>query len=54
MLTNFTTMSTERIQGMLKYAPGYDRSVDQLTGFLQSAQVEGLVDFKDGSWKLVR
>ncbi|KZW04109.1 hypothetical protein EXIGLDRAFT_716114 [Exidia glandulosa HHB12029] len=54
MLTNVGPMSTERIQGMLKLAPGYDRTVEQLAIFLDSARREGLVDAKDGVWKIVK
>jgi len=54
MLTNVGPMPADRIQSMLKLAPGYDRTVDQLLVFLDSARREGLVDVKDGVWKIVK
>ncbi|KAH7105576.1 hypothetical protein BKA62DRAFT_690199 [Auriculariales sp. MPI-PUGE-AT-0066] len=54
MLTNVGAMPLGRIQGMLKFAPGYDRTLDQLRVFMDSARREGLVDVKDGVWKLVK
>lgn len=56
MLTNLGSLSLDRIQGMLKFAPGYDRTVDQLGSFMEAARMEGLViaTAKDGTWKLNR
>ncbi|KAI0699322.1 hypothetical protein C8T65DRAFT_719807 [Cerioporus squamosus] len=46
MLTNLGTM--------LKFAPGYDRTIDQLAEFMEAARREGHVTVKDGMWKLQR
>jgi len=54
MLTNLGQLPIERIQSMLKFAPGYDRTLDQLAAFLEAAQREGLVTFNQGFWKLHR
>lgn len=54
MLTNLGQLSLDRIQSMLKLAPGYDRTVEQLAGFMEAARREGLVIVKDGVWKLNR
>lgn len=37
---------------MLKFAPGYDRTVEQLGNFMEAARREGLVNVKDGMWRL--
>lgn len=47
-------MPIDRIQAMLSLAPGYDKSTEQLSGFLDSARRKGLVEFNDGLWKLIR
>ncbi|KIM39184.1 hypothetical protein M413DRAFT_415749 [Hebeloma cylindrosporum] len=52
MLTNLGALSLDRIQTMLKFAPGYDRTVEQLAGFMEAARREGLVVVRDGMWKL--
>ena len=54
MLTNLGTLSLDRIQSMLKFAPGYDRNIDQLGAFMEAARRQGLVTVKDGMWKLQR
>ena len=54
MLTNLGSLSLVRIQNMLKFAPGYDRTIDQLAEFMEAARREGLVLVKDGMWKLQR
>lgn len=54
MLTNLGQLPLERIQSMLKLAPGYDRTPDQLAAFLEAAQREGLVTSSQGFWKLQR
>jgi len=54
MLTNLGTLSLDRIQTMLKFAPGYDRTIEQLGAFMEAARREGLVTVKDGMWKLNR
>ncbi|RPD62311.1 hypothetical protein L226DRAFT_532671 [Lentinus tigrinus ALCF2SS1-7] len=54
MLTNLGALSLVRIQNMLKFAPGYDRTIDQLAEFMEAARREGLVTVKDGAWKLQR
>lgn len=52
MLTNLGSMSVDRIQSMLKFAPGYDKTIDQLASFMDAARREGLVVERDGHWKL--
>jgi hypothetical protein len=37
---------------MLKFAPGYDRTVDQFCAFMDAVPLEGLVSVKDGIWRL--
>ena len=54
MLTNLGSLSLDRIQGMLKLAPGYDRTIDQLASFMEAARREELVMTKDGMWRLNR
>jgi anaphase-promoting complex subunit 2 len=54
MLTNLGGLPLDRIQTMLKFAPGYDRTVDQLGAFMDAARREGLVSVKDGIWRLNR
>ncbi len=54
MLTNLGALSLVRIQGMLKFANGYDRTIEQLAEFMEAARREGLVTVKDGMWKLHR
>lgn len=52
MLTNLGTLSLDRIQTMLRYAPTYDQSLEQLASFMEAARREGLVVVRDGMWKL--
>ncbi|KAF9220918.1 hypothetical protein BS17DRAFT_713130 [Gyrodon lividus] len=52
MLTNLGVLPLDRIQAMLKFAPGYDRTIEQLGSFMEAAKREGLVTAKDGLWKL--
>ncbi|KAG1742334.1 uncharacterized protein EDB91DRAFT_1128723 [Suillus paluster] len=52
MLTNLGSLPLDRIQSMLKFAPGYDRTVEQLASFMEAARREGLVNVKDGMWRL--
>jgi len=52
MLTNVGALPLERISGMLKFVPGYDRTPDQLAMYLESAKRERLVNVKDGLWSL--
>jgi anaphase-promoting complex subunit 2 len=54
MLTNLGGLPLDRIQTMLKFAPGYDRTPDQLGAFMDAARREGLVNVKDGVWRLNR
>jgi len=54
MLTNLGGLPLDRIQTMLKFAPGYDRTVEQLGAFMDAARREGLVSVKDGIWRLNR
>ncbi|KAI0702276.1 hypothetical protein BC835DRAFT_1264047 [Cytidiella melzeri] len=52
MLRNLGSLPLDRIQQMLKFAPGYDRTTDQLGSFMEAARREGLVTVRDGMWKL--
>ncbi|KAF8059585.1 hypothetical protein FPV67DRAFT_362380 [Lyophyllum atratum] len=52
MLTNLGMLPLDRIQSMLKYAPGYDRTIEQLAAFMEAARREGLVAGRDGVWRL--
>lgn len=52
MLKNLGSLPLDRIQMMLKLAPGYDRTTDQLATFMDAARREGLVIVSDGKWKL--
>lgn len=52
MLKNLGSLPLDRIQQMLKFAPGYDRTIEQLGTFMEAARREGLVTVKDGMWKL--
>lgn len=54
MLTNLGALPLDRIQTMLKFAPGYDQSIEQLAVFMEAARREGLVAGRDGLWKLNR
>ncbi|EIW59111.1 ubiquitin-protein ligase [Trametes versicolor FP-101664 SS1] len=54
MLTNLGALPLARIQTMLKFAPGYDQTIEQLAEFMEAARREGLVMVKDGMWKLCR
>jgi anaphase-promoting complex subunit 2 len=54
MLTNLGSLSLDRIQTMLKFAPGYDRGIDELAGFMDAARRQGLVIDRDGLWRLNR
>ena len=38
---------------MLKFAPGYDQSIEQLATFMEAARLrEGVVVVRDGMWRL--
>ncbi len=52
MLTNLGSLPIDRIQTMLKFAPGYDQTVEQLAAFMEAARREGLVCVRDGMWRL--
>jgi hypothetical protein len=54
MLINLGPRSVDQIHGSLKFAPHYDRTVEQLQAFLEDAKKEQLVEFKDGLWQLKR
>ncbi|KAF8191477.1 ubiquitin-protein ligase [Mycena galopus ATCC 62051] len=54
MLTNLGSLPLDRIQTMLRFAPGYDQTIEQLAGFMEAARREGLVVGRDGMWKLNR
>jgi len=52
MLTNIGALPLDRIQTRLKFAPGYDRSIEQLAMFMEAARREDLVVVRDGIWRL--
>jgi hypothetical protein len=52
MLTNLGGPPLDRIQTMLKFAPGYDQLIEQLVMFMEAARREGLVIVRDSMWKL--
>ena len=52
MLTNLGALPLDRIQTMLKFAPGYNRTPDQLAAFMEAARHEQLVIFSGGLWRL--
>ena len=54
MLKNLGQLPLDRIQSMLKIAPGYDRNIEQLGAFMEAARREGLVTVSNGQWKLHR
>ncbi|KAG7091912.1 hypothetical protein E1B28_008307 [Marasmius oreades] len=54
MLTNLGSLPLDRIQTMLRFAPGYDQTIEQLGTFMEAARREGLVNVKDGVWKLTQ
>ncbi|GJJ13406.1 hypothetical protein Clacol_007660 [Clathrus columnatus] len=52
MLTNVGSLPLDRINSMLRFVPGYDRTPAQLGLYMESAKKEGLVTLKDGLWSL--
>jgi anaphase-promoting complex subunit 2 len=52
MLRNLGSLPIDRIQVMLKLAPGYDQTIEQLRAFMEAAKREGLVVLRDGNWRL--
>jgi len=54
MLTNLGSLPLDRIQTMLRIAPGYDKTAEQLAAFMEAARREGLVMVQGGFWKLNR
>ncbi|KAF9783259.1 ubiquitin-protein ligase [Thelephora terrestris] len=54
MLTNLGSLPLDRIQTMLRIAPGYDKTVEQLAAFMEAARREGLVTVHGAHWKLNR
>ncbi|KAI9573680.1 hypothetical protein HD554DRAFT_2167242 [Boletus coccyginus] len=52
MLINLGSLPLDRIQTMLRLAPGYDRTIEQLGSFMEAAKREGLATVKDGMWRL--
>lgn len=52
MLKNLGPLPLDRIQSMMKLAPGYDRTMEQLASFLEAAKREGLLAGHDGVWRL--
>lgn len=54
MLKNLGQLPLDRIQQMLKFAPDYNRNIEQLGAFMEAARREGLVTVNNGQWKLNR
>jgi anaphase-promoting complex subunit 2 len=55
MLTSLDSMPTDRIQQMLGFAPGYDRTLEQLGGFMEALRREGVVERSaGGDWSLMK
>lgn len=54
MLTNLGGLPLDRIQTMLRFAPEYSCTVDQLGAFMDAARRDGRVNVKDGIWRLNR
>ncbi|TDL22152.1 ubiquitin-protein ligase [Rickenella mellea] len=52
MLTNLGSLPLDRIQTMLKFAPGYSRTIEQLGTFMEAARREGLVTESGGQYRL--
>ena len=52
MLKNLGTLPVDRIQQMLKFVPGYNQNIEQLSAFLEAARREGLVTVNNGAWRL--
>ena len=52
MLTDIGALPLDRIQTMLKFALGYDRSIEQLAMFMEAARRKDLVVVRDGVWRL--
>lgn len=52
MLTNLGALSLDRIHSMLKFAPNYSQSPEQLNLLMDAARREGLVTVNAGLWKL--
>ena len=52
MLKNLGQLPLDRIQQMLKFAPDYNRNIDQRAAFMEAARREGLVAVNNGMWKL--
>ena len=54
MLTNLGALPLDRIQASLRFVPGYDRSIDDLTVFMEAAQRYEKITHKGGLWRLNR
>ncbi|EAU93610.2 ubiquitin-protein ligase [Coprinopsis cinerea okayama7 len=52
MLKNLGSLPLDRIQTMLRLAPGYDQTIEQLGMFMEAARREGMVTSRDGMWRL--
>ena len=52
MLTSLELLpALVHIQTMLWIAPGYDKTTEQLSTFMEAARQEGLVTAQGGHWK---
>lgn len=55
MLSSLGSMPTDRIQQMLGFAPGYDRTLAQLGEFMEALRREGVVERGGGGeWSLAK
>lgn len=54
MLTNLGALPLDRIQASLRFVPGYDRSIDDLTAIMEAAQKHDKIVHKGGLWRLKR
>jgi len=52
MLTNLGSLPLDRIQTMLKFAPGYDQLIEQLATLMEAARREGFIVVRDVMWRL--
>ena len=52
MLTNLGPLPLDKMQSMMRLAPGYDRTKEQLAAYLEAARREGLLAGHDGVWRL--
>ena len=55
MLSSLGSLPTDRIQQTLGFAPGYNRTLEQLGAFLEALRLEGVMERSGGGeWSLTR